>query len=112
VSVCPDKSFDQSGLCVDCPTACSACTSLTSCNSCLNSYLLYNGFCITTCPDTHAVVVSQVCTACSGSNCHQCTSSDVCTMCNNQFSLLNGACLGSCPSGYKTNGTHCIDLTQ
>ena len=58
------------------------------------------------------MIISQVCTLCSGSNCHECTAADVCTMCDNQYSLLNGACLSSCPASYQSNGTHCNDINN
>ena len=108
---CPSQYFNQSGVCQQCPNSCSFCTSLTNCINCANNYFQYNGYCVSQCPATNAVILNQACTACSGANCHECTSADVCTMCDNQFSLLNGACLTSCPSGFETNGTHCNDLT-
>lgn len=110
--VCPTQYFNLSGVCQQCPQSCAICTSLTNCNQCTGGYLLYNGYCVTNCPATNAVVSGGTCTLCSGANCHECTSADVCTMCDSQYSLLNGACLSACPASYNSNGTHCVDINQ
>ncbi len=81
-----------------------------TCTGCISSYLLYNNFCITKCPDTHAVITDGACTKCSSMNCHKCYDNDFCYTCVSDYSLLNGACLSVCPSGYETNGTHCIEI--
>ncbi len=100
--------YNNTNICLSCPTECSSCSSTVVCTGCTSPYLLYNSFCITTCPETHAVVISGACTKCSDINCHKCFDNDVCYNCVSDYSLLNGACLSVCPTGYKTNGTDCI----
>jgi len=99
--------YNDTSVCQECPTECSTCTSKVVCTNCTSSYVLYSNFCITKCPDTHAVIVSGVCTKCSSTNCHKCYDNDLCYNCISDYSLLNGACLSACPAGYATNGTHC-----
>ncbi len=102
--------YNSSNVCLSCPSVCTSCISSINCTSCQSDLLLYNSYCIQSCPDTYAVIINGICTKCSDTYCHKCYDNDVCFNCVADYSLLNGACLSRCPFGYVTNGTHCIDV--
>lgn len=110
IDPCPDKMFNLSNTCTDCPATCDSCVSLSNCTSCISNYSLYDSNCISQCPPSYAVLVNGVCTKCTDTFCNKCYDSDICYNCISGYSLLNGACLGTCPTGYETNGTHCLDI--
>lgn len=107
IGTCPAKKYNDTNVCQDCPTQCTSCVNNVNCTGCIANYSLYNNFCISKCPDTHAVLVDGVCTKCSSTFCHKCYDNDVCYICVSDYSLLKGNCLSTCPAGFKTNGTHC-----
>ncbi len=53
-SACPLGNFvnTQNSSCNTCPSQCVSCTSLVVCTACNSNYALYQGSCISTCPNT------------------------------------------------------------
>ena len=104
--------YELAGTCSSCASVCSTCSSASNCSACSGANLLYNSFCVASCPSSASVISNGACQACSTLNCFECTSGDVCTTCNSGFLFFNTVCISDCPSGYETNGTHCVSIVN
>jgi hypothetical protein len=51
--------YNNSNVCLACPSKCSACQSSIICTGCQSPYVLYNKFCVDSCPETHAVLFNN-----------------------------------------------------
>lgn len=107
---CPSNTYiiNQAD-CQACPANCTSCTSATSCSTCASGLVLYNGQCVSGCPNGYAAV-NGTCQRC-GVGCKQCTNPTNCQVCRSDYFLNTntGACdeIQSCSSGQyaDTNGT-------
>lgn len=104
-SSCPASMYlsTSTNTCINCSTSCISCSSSISCSACANSSVLYQGYCLSSCPSGF-INVNQSCASCP-SGCKTCTSS-ACTSCSTGLTLSNGTCslpYNNCQNGYYRN---------
>lgn len=102
--VCPSPGFYlyQNKYCMSCGLNCNTCTNDSVCTVCNSGYNLYQGQCISICPQGY-YANSGVCTICE-TNCNVCNYTQ-CIQCNKPYSLDANYHCTLCVSGYFVN-TH------
>ncbi len=102
---CPDKYYEDSGVCLPCDVKCTTCVGKTNycVTSCVSPYLFKEHRCLSDCGEGYTGVNGQ-CEACDD-NCAVCyydspTDSKICTACSDGRLLYKDTCVQLCPSGY------------
>ena len=101
VTTCPQGTFADQSLCMECPNRCLTCQidklyrSYLECMACETGYNLVKGQCYKTCsPGLGNSMVNGQCQSCTDPNCLDCsTSVSICLRCNLLYAVSNGACL-------------------
>ena len=102
--------------CIPCSANCLDCavvSSNTSCTICGAGYILYQGQCISQCPNGFYPIQGS-CNRCP-QNCTSCSSNpNSCTACTNGTYLYNGNCIAPCPTDTYANTTtyKCVPCTD
>lgn len=119
VSTCPNGTYPNNitQVCDSCLVGCAICNLTIANNSCITcsaGYGLYNGTCLSPCPDKY-YLGGAVCLPCSLS-CLMCNSSNIsCSVCvtngTNKAYLFNQTCLKTCPSNYYPIGGGAVPTT-
>ena len=114
---CGSNKYEKDGSCYNCQDPCSNCVgSSTYCTSCkpISSSgalrYLYNGNCLTECPD-QTFTSGIICKDCDD-NCQSCViSSSTCTSCVTGYKLYNNQCLLNCPdlTSVQVNSETCYE---
>ena len=98
--------------CAQCDSSCKTCNGGASnkCLSCYPNFFLFNGTCVSSCPDyTSNYSVATTCSTCH-SQCLKCSgsSSSQCTQCPAGRFLSGSSCVSSCPQGtYQDTNSVC-----
>lgn len=107
INSCPNSTYLDStiNLCITCSPNCTNCTSALNCMSCSSSSILYQGYCISSCPSGFTNI-NQTCLPCL-TGCRLCGPMYNCTSCGSGFTLLSsGTCVvtpNNCSNGYYLN---------
>ncbi|XP_029430355.1 proprotein convertase subtilisin/kexin type 5-like [Rhinatrema bivittatum] len=113
VANCSPRYYpDEDGTCKHCSAHCNICSDPQICIKCSYLYLLLNGTCKATCPDSYfedldsgkCILCYYTCSTCSGSSSNNC---ETCSL--NYPKLYQGQCLENCPVGttYNTLAMEC-----
>jgi hypothetical protein len=95
--------------CLKCKITCKNClsTDVTKCSTCPTNTLLYQGDCVTRCPDTTWASNGE-CLSCGIDNCATCDQGVVCKRCINTYILYENTCIPPpCPEGYTLMNQTC-----
>ena len=90
--------------CDICNTNCLTCDGPT-CTSCYYGYSLFNGECLSACPQGY-ISVNSICELCIVPHCYQCQDNTTfCSVCESQYPYFinNFGCVKDCPDGYGLN---------
>ena len=104
---CPSGNYLESttNTCITCSSNCLNCTSTMNCLICSSNLILYQGYCISSCP-TGYTNINQTCLACL-TGCKVCGPLYNCTTCSSGFTLSsNNSCVvppNNCSNGYYLN---------
>lgn len=101
VATCPNKTFNSSGLCMDCPARCLSCQidklyrTYLECMVCEAGFNVIRGQCYKTCsPGQGNSEVNGNCQSCTDPNCLDCSSNvGTCKQCSLLYAASNGACV-------------------
>jgi hypothetical protein len=88
----------NNSICLSCLSNCLSCLSANAsyCTSCLSNDYLFNGTCLTACPDFYFADASGNCLRCL-SPCGKCTSLTVCVSCSDPLNFMEGGtCVSAC----------------
>jgi len=105
-SSCPAGTFlhTSTSTCITCSPRCLSCTSATSCLVCNSSFVLFQGYCLSSCPTSYAPS-NGTCIKCP-SSCRTCLTITHCISCQLGLILVNGSCVSppnNCTNGYFLN---------
>jgi hypothetical protein len=111
VNTCPDGFKGLDGKCVPCEDKnCQNCASQPNiCEVCNTPYLIYNGICVSTCPNGYyRDEAGKKCLKCVES-CSKCAEQGKCTECAKGFVLQNYSCQNVCKPGSINVNSVCQD---
>ncbi|CAD8179254.1 unnamed protein product [Paramecium octaurelia] len=106
---CPQSTYEEQGICLECDQDCMTCDAQSPCISCLPGYYYFNQKCIQTCPDGYfGDQNNKQCSQCK-QNCRVCWDANGCGYCYNHYTnngqldyfLLNNDCVTTCPVNYN-----------
>ena len=111
---CPLGSYKDSSSCKSCSKRCSECTSETECSVCNKNYYLFNGTCMSKCPESYIADENQICLNCEElmNGCTACTNKTNCSSCKSGFFNKNGSCFKICDESKASTKTDCINCSQ
>ena len=111
---CPLGFYKDSSSCKSCSKRCSECTSETECSVCNKNYYLFNGTCMSKCPESYIADENQICLNCEElmNGCTACTNKTTCSSCKSGFFNKNGSCFKICDESKASTKTDCINCSN